>query len=91
MQPTTKIFKVPGADGDLTELLVDELPKGWKLVSRTYDPTKYRGRGEITLEFEAVPVEPEEPDEYDDQFEGQQYFEYDGDAKSTWWHGQQIS
>jgi hypothetical protein len=74
-----------------------ELTAGWKEVQakRTFDPAT----GKATLEFERLfpidytpPPDSGKPDDYyDDWTDNEQYFEYDGDARSTWYKGQRIS
>jgi len=96
-KPTSKTLTIDW-DGkrNLEALLSSELTAGWKEVNKVYDPVA----GKVTFTFEPYPPTGryEEPpdsgqpdDDYYDWEDNEQYFEYDGDAKATFWHGQQIS
>lgn len=93
-QTPTKLLTVSGKleKADLARLLARQLEFGWKLVNQKFDPIPYCGRGVTRLEFESFPLPEDEPDEdyYDWEAEAE-YFEYDGDTKASYWHGQRIS
>ena len=92
MEPRKKqlpIYAKP--DEDPSGNIKHQAGLGWKFIKQSFTPDKFpNGRGEFILEFEELPAEPDD-DDYFDEFAGQEYFEYDGDAKATFWHGQRIS
>jgi len=91
MQPRIKklsIYAKP--DTDISGNIKHQTGLGWKLIGQNFTPNKFAdSRGEFILEFEELPVEPDNEDDYD-EFAGEVNFEYDGDTKASFWKGQRI-
>ncbi len=94
--PTTKTLTIDwDGERNLEALLSRELTAGWMETNKVYDSVA----GKVTFTFRRLfPADYEPPpdsglpdDYYDDWTDNEQYFEYDGDAKTTWYKGQRIS